>query len=243
MLQTELRACWSEPIISSKNTVLGTFAIYYHKPHSPTREDIKFIKRMAQLSAIAIEQKNNESELRIAATTFQSQEAIMVTDHKGTILRVNDAFTKITGYSETEAVGQNPRMLSSNQYSVGFYRQMFKTLRKEGRWQGEIWNRRKNGEIYPEWLMVTAVENDRDVVSHYVAIFSDITEKKAAEKEIHDLAFYDPLTGLPNRRLLLDRLQHEIVAAKRHRHFGALFFSGSRSFQATQRFPGASGRR
>lgn len=224
VLRTELRACWSEPIISSKNTVLGSFAIYYRKPYMPTRDDIRFIKRMAQLSGIAIEQKINESELRIAATTFQSHEAIMVTDRNGTILRVNQAFSRITGYSASEAVGQNPRMLSSRQHPRRFYQQLFKTLLRKGRWQGEIWNRRKNGETYPEWLMVTAVKNDRDEVSHYVAIFSDITEKKAAEKEIHDLAFYDPLTGLPNRRLLLDRLQHEIIAAKRHGRFGALFF-------------------
>ncbi len=222
--RTELKAVWSEPIVSSRNALLGTFAIYYRKPCSPTREDIKYIKRMAQLTAIAIEQKNNESELRIAAKTFQSHEAIMVTDRDGTILRVNEAFTKITGYSESEAVGQNPRIMSSNRQNFGFYRQMVKTLRSHGRWQGEIWNRRKNGEIFPEWLMVTAVKNDLDDVTHYVAIFSDITEKKAAEKEIHDLAFYDPLTGLPNRRLLLDRLQHEIATAKRHRRYGALFF-------------------
>ncbi len=222
--QVNIRSCWSQPIISSKNTVLGTFGIYYRKPMPAQREHLQFIQRMAQLCAIAIERKNNESDLRIAATTFQSHEAIAVTDLNGTILRVNQAFTKITGYSEAEAIGQNPRILSSGYHDVEFYKEMFNILEEEGRWQGEIWNRRKNGEIYPEWLMITVVKNDHDEKSHYVAIFSDITEKKAAEKEIHDLAFYDPLTGLPNRRLFLDRLKHEIAVAKRHQRFGALFY-------------------
>nr|WP_305908772.1 PAS domain S-box protein [Methylomarinum sp. Ch1-1]MDP4521625.1 PAS domain S-box protein [Methylomarinum sp. Ch1-1] len=181
--QTELRACWSEPVISSKNNVLGTFAIYYRQPQAPNAEDLAFIKRMAQLVAIAIEWKNNESEQRIAATTFQSHEAIVVTDREGTILRVNEAFSNITGYSESEAVGQNPRILSSGHHEPSFYRQMFKTLKHEGRWQGEIWNRRKNGEVYPEWMMVTAVKNEDDIVSHYVAIFSDITEKKRRKRK------------------------------------------------------------
>lgn len=224
VLQTDYRSCWSEPIMSSKNRVLGTFAILQKKPAAAQQSDLDFIKRMTQLTAIAIEQKQNESELRIAATTFQSHEAILVTDCAGTILRVNQAFSRMTGYSASEAIGKNPWLLASDPQFSGTFRRLMKTLMKKGRWQGETLSRRKNGDVFPQWLIVTAVTNDQREVTHYVAIFSDITEQKLAEKEIHDLAFYDPLTGLPNRRLLLDRLQHEIVSAKRYQRFGALFF-------------------
>ena len=172
---------------------------------------------------IAIRQRQ-ERELRIAATTFESHDAIVVTDPDGTILRVNKAFTQITGYSAEEAIGQNPRILSSGYHDGQFFRQMYEELARENRWQGEIWNRRKNGEIFPEWLTLTGVRDEKNRLSHYVAIFSDVSEKKAAEREIHNLAFYDPLTNLPNRRLLLDRLKQEIAAAKRQRCYGALFF-------------------
>ncbi len=224
VLKTDLRACWSEPIISSQNTVLGTFANYYRQPCAPAREDLLFIQKAAQLCAIAIERKNNESELRIAATTFQSHEAILVADSAGIILRVNDAFTVITGYTEEEVVGQSPKILSSSYHDREFYRDLYKALVQYGWWEGEIWNRRKNGEFFPEWLKATAIKNKQNEITHYVAIFSDITDKKAAEKEIHNLAFYDPLTGLPNRRFLLDKLKYEIASAKRHQRYGALFF-------------------
>ncbi len=172
---------------------------------------------------IAIRQRQ-ERELRIAATTFESHDAIVVTDPEGTILRVNNAFTRITGYSAEDVAGKNPRLFSSGYHDGQFFRQMYEELARKNRWQGEIWNRRKNGEIFPEWLTLTGVRDDKNQLTHYVAIFSDVSEKKAAEREIHNLAFYDPLTNLPNRRLLLDRLTQEIAAAKRQRCYGALFF-------------------
>ena len=172
---------------------------------------------------IAIRQQH-ENELRVSAATFESHEAIVVTDPNGNILRVNKAFTEITGYSAEEAIGQNPRILSSGYHDDAFYQQMYKQLYKNNQWKGEIWNRRKNGVVFPELLTVTGVRDEQDRLIHYVAIFSDVSDKKAAEQEIHNLAFFDPLTNLPNRRLLLDRLQHEIAAAKRQSKYGALFF-------------------
>lgn len=166
----------------------------------------------------------HENELRVAATTFESHEAIVVTDAEGIILRVNRAFSDITGYSAEEAIGQNPRMLSSGYHDQEFYREMYKQLAKNNQWKGEIWNRRKNGTVFPEVLTVTGVRDRQNRLIHYVAIFSDVSDKKAAEQEIHNLAYYDPLTNLPNRRLLLDRLQQEIASAKRHLRYGALFF-------------------
>jgi diguanylate cyclase (GGDEF)-like protein/PAS domain S-box-containing protein len=163
-----------------------------------------------------------EQELRIAAIAFESQAAILVTDAKQHILRINPAFTKLTGYSAEEAIGQKPTLLSSGRQDAQFYREMWKSLKESGHWQGEIWNRRKCGEIYPEWLTISAVNNDRGCVTHYVSTFSDISNLKMAESEIHHLAFYDPLTTLPNRRLLLDRLEKARATGKRSGQIGAL---------------------
>ncbi len=186
-----------------------------------TRDLLRTNQALNQEVAI---RRTQEHELRIAATTFESHEAIVVTDAEGLILRVNQAFSQITGYSAAEVVGQNPRLFASGYHDAAFYRAMYESLASSNQWQGEIWNRRKNGEIFPEWLTLTGVRNSDNQLTHYVAIFSDVSEKKAAEQEIHTLAFYDPLTNLPNRRLLLDRLRQEIAAAKRQHTYGALFF-------------------
>jgi diguanylate cyclase (GGDEF)-like protein/PAS domain S-box-containing protein len=170
------------------------------------------------------ERKHAETELRIAAIAFETQEGIMITDADDVILRVNHAFTEITGYTATEAVGQTPHLLSSGRQDAVFYAAMWKCIQHAGTWQGEIWNRRKNGEVYPERLSITAVKNDAGEVTHYVATMHDITERKKAEEEINNLAFYDTLTQLPNRRMLNDRLGQTMAASKRSGHYGALMF-------------------
>ena len=168
------------------------------------------------------DQKLTELNLRIAATAFESQEGMTITNAEGTILRVNKAFTEITGYTADEVVGWNPRVLNSGRHDAAFYANMWEHIARTGSWQGEIWNRRKNGEAYPEWLSVTAVKGDDGNVSHYVGTFTDITQRKTAEDKIAHLAFYDHLTELPNRRLMLDRLgQATANSARRGRH-GAL---------------------
>ncbi|MGY6276030.1 EAL domain-containing protein [Methylomonas sp. MgM2] len=182
-----------------------------------------FLTNQALNQEIAI-RRQHEHELRVAATTFESHEAIAVTDADGTILRVNRAFSEITGYSAQEVIGQNPRILSSGYHDRHFYQEMYRALENNNQWKGEIWNRRKNGEVFPEMLTVTGVRDENKKLTHYVAIFSDVSAQKAAEQKIHHLAFFDPLTNLPNRRLLLDRLQHEIAAAKRQKRYGALLF-------------------
>lgn len=163
-----------------------------------------------------------EEDLRISAMAFKSQAAIMVTDVNRRILRVNEAFTRLTGYAPEEAIGETPAMLKSGRHDASFYRRLWKDLNGNGRWQGEIWNRRKSGEVFPEWLTISEVRDERGVLTHYVSTFSDISELKLAESEIHNLAFYDPLTALPNRRLLLNRLGQARMAGKRSRQFGAL---------------------
>ena len=165
-----------------------------------------------------------EEEQRIAAIAFESQSGIMVTDRNGLILRVNRAFTRLTGYGADEAIGQTPRLLSSGRHSQEFYRQMWATLADKGYWQGQIWNRRKNGRIYAEWMTITAVRDDAGAIAHYVSAFSDITENAEAEAQIHRLAYYDALTQLPNRLLLRDRLGQALAASARSGLYGALLF-------------------
>lgn len=170
------------------------------------------------------ERKLAEEEMRIASVSFETHEAIMITDAHSNIIRVNRAFSEITGYSEQDALGKNPRFMSSGRQDRSFYIEMWQQLLHAGYWTGEIWDKRKNGEIYPKWMTITAVKDQRQETTHYVAIFSDITERKKTEGEIHNLAFYDALTKLPNRRLFLDRLRTALAASARRNDYGAVLF-------------------
>lgn len=169
-------------------------------------------------------QEEREAALRIAAIAFETDEGIMVTDENAVIIRINQAFTRLTGYSAEEAVGRNPSLLKSNRQNAKFYQQMWESLHRDNSWQGEIWNKRKSGEVYPQWLNITAVLGKNGKVTNYVGAFIDFSERKQAEKEIHHLAYYDPLCELPNRRLLIDRLQQAIAASSRTLTGGALMF-------------------
>lgn len=163
-----------------------------------------------------------QEQLRIAAASFEVENGIMITDSELIIERVNQAFTRITGYQADEVRGLTPRLLRSGQHSKDFYDQMWKEINEEGFWEGEIWNRKKSGDIYPEWLTISVVRNDAGEVTHYIGSFSDITERKAAEQHIHQLAFYDPLTQLANRRLFIDRVEHALLTSKRNSQEGAV---------------------
>lgn len=169
--------------------------------------------------------RTSETSLRLAYKVIEaSHDAVMITDAKGIIQSVNPSFCKLTGYSADEALGQTPSLLSSGQHDQLFYQQMWQGLQQQGYWQGEIWNKRKNGEIYPEWLSISAVRNDQGAINQYAAIFSDITERKKREQKIHELAYFDELTGLANRRLFQDRLEQALANAKRHHHQLAVLF-------------------
>jgi len=165
-----------------------------------------------------------EADLRVAATAFESQEGMVITDTKNIILRINRAFTEMTGYSADEALGRHISLLKSDRHDAAFYAAMWECIKRTGSWQGEIWDRRKTGEVYPKWLTITAVKGKDGIVTHYVGAHTDITQRKAAEDEIKHLAYYDPLTRLPNRRLLLDRLQRALTASARSGKYGALLF-------------------
>ncbi len=168
------------------------------------------------------DRKEVEQELRISAVAFEATEGIMVTDAQGTILRVNQAFTKITGYSPGEVIGHPPSILHSGLQSYDFYREMWQQLSRDGSWRGEILNKRKDGKIYPEWLTISAVQGAAGEITHFVGTFTDISARKEAEEKIREMAFFDALTSLPNRRLLIDRLEHAQASSARNGQYGAV---------------------
>jgi diguanylate cyclase (GGDEF)-like protein/PAS domain S-box-containing protein len=171
------------------------------------------------------EAKQAQLQQKLAAKVFaHAYEGITITDAEGTILDVNNSFTRITGYARDEVLGQNPRLLKSGRQDAAFYEDLWQQLLSTGHWRGELWNRRKSGEIYPELLNISAVRDAQGVTRQYVGLFSDITVRKAMEDQVHQLAFFDALTALPNRRLLSDRLGQALLANQRSRRYGALMF-------------------
>ena len=178
------------------------------------------------------QRKENENQQRIAATVFESQEGMMVVDAETTILRVNKAFTQITGYTAEEVIGQKARILQSGRHNQDFYAALWASINDSGEWEGEIWNRRKSGEVYPQYMMIKAVKDREARVTHYVGTLTDITLRKAAADKIEHLAFYDPLTGLPNRQLLYDRLKPALANSSRTGLHGALLFIDLDNFKA-----------
>ncbi len=179
-----------------------------------------------QCSEQALREINHslQAELRIADMAFETHLGMFITDAKGIIRKVNVTFEHITGYSAEEVLGENPRLLNSGRHDADFYREMWGSIHAKGSWQGEVWNRRKNGDTYPQWVTISAVKDARGEVTHYVATISDLTHRKAAEQEAHRLAFFDPLTGLPNRRMMLDRLEQALGASHHSDQQGALLF-------------------
>lgn len=163
-------------------------------------------------------------DLQIAAAAFEANEGIIITNDQLTILRVNQAFCAISGYSPEDVLGHHVRILQSGRHPPDFYAAMWQRIDSDGYWEGEIWDKRKNGEIFPKWLTITAIKNSAGAVTHYVATQTDISERKLAEEEIHLLAFFDPLTRLPNRRLLMDRLEQAVTFSHRHGNCVAILF-------------------
>ena len=179
--------------------------------------------RFARAHALQQPLKENRERLRQAAAVFDcTREGVLVTDTQGLIVHVNRAFMEITGYQCEDVMGQRPSLFKSGRHSAHFYQQMFQALESTGEWSGEIWNRRKSGEVYPQWQTIRVIHDDQGKVSHYVAVFSDISAMKNSEHELAHLAHHDPLTDLPNRLLFTDRAEQALASAQVHKRGCAL---------------------
>ncbi|WP_273205001.1 EAL domain-containing protein [Marinobacter subterrani] len=218
-------SCWSEPVLSASGEALGTFGIYRREPGLPDDQEIALIESAANLVGIAIERQRAEKELHLASSIYShSAEAVLVTDADNKIIAVNPAFTRITGYTLADVRGKDPSVLRSGRHDPDFYRAMWQDLLRHGEWQGEIWNRRKDGETFPAWLTINAIRNEKGDIQRYVALGSDISNKIRSDELIWRQANYDFLTDLPNRHMFQDRLEHELRKARRHQSLLALFF-------------------
>lgn len=182
-----LRACWSEPIMSSTDGVLGTFAVYYREPKSPTEADLKLIHDFSILATLVIENyHSNELLKKLSLAVEQSANVVVITDKEGVIEYVNPKFTEVTGYQQEEAIGQTPSLLKSNKTDVVVYQDLWKTLLSGEKWQGTFCNRKKNGELYWAWDNVAPISNDIGEITHFVAVQEDITARRAAEEAIRN---------------------------------------------------------
>lgn len=221
-----LQSCWAQPIMDYDDSVLGIFAIYQHKPAVPQAEEITLIENYAALAAVAIERSRTAETLRLhdAALNVVAS-AISISDRQARIVWANQAFSKLTGYSLDEAAGRTyGELLKSGHQSDEFYHDLWQTILAGRIWHGELTNRRKDGSLYHDETTITPVRGLDGEITHFVSLKQDVTARKVTEEQLKNLAFYDPLTQLPNRRLLLDRLGLALAASKRSSRYGALMF-------------------
>lgn len=203
----------------------GYLFVYVDAEHQFDQSEVNWLETLSVTLSGLISSKQLMDNLILANTVVEhSLTCLMVTDGENRILKINPSFTEATGYDLEEVRGKCPSLLSSGRHDAEYYAQMWQKLRADGRWEGEIWNKRKNGDIYPEWLTITAVKDRRGRVLNYIAAFADISRHKHAEEQIRQLAYYDSLTGLANRSLFYDRLEQAIIQAKRHQTKLALLF-------------------
>ena len=212
-----VRACWSLPFRDADGKVLGTFAVYFDTPRAPETRLMEIIDEFAAITALAVQKVRATDALRQAAAVIDStRDGVMITDLDKRIVSVNRAWSEMTGFTRQDALGKVPQLLKSGLQNDAFYRRMWTQITRTGYWQGEIWNRRKNGELYPQWLSISTVYDDEQLPTHYVGVMTDISQLKQSEAQLEHLANYDPLTDLPNRLLVQSRLEHAIDQAGRH---------------------------
>lgn len=207
-------ACWSMPIRGKGGRAIGSFALSSFEHRMPGSFHRKLLEVGSFIIGIVLEQRHINQQLQLSSKVFEhSTEGIMITDKHNLIVSVNRAFTRITGYEPDAVLGKNPSILASQRHEADFYQNMWDSLNTTGHWQGEVWNKTCAGKQYPQWLRITAIVDNQDQVTHYLAIFLDITEKKQAEEIIWRQANFDLLTGLSNRNRFYDRLKQDIKIA------------------------------
>lgn len=231
--RAHIASCWSQPIYSAQGQVLGTFALYNNEARNPTDYELGLIDSETRLTSLAIEQSHAESRLQMAASVFtHAREGILITDCQGNIIEANQVFADITGYSREEALGKNPRFLQSGLHDKDFYSALWQSLLQTGNWYGEVWNRRKNGELYAAMMTISAVQDIHGITQNYVNLFTDITPLKEHQRQLEYIAHYDALTGLPNRVLLADRLKQAMARSHRSARSLAVLYLDLDGFKA-----------
>jgi diguanylate cyclase (GGDEF)-like protein/PAS domain S-box-containing protein len=219
------RACWSVPFKDTDGHPLGTLTAYFAEPRAPEGTDLEFIREFARITGLAVQKVRAEAALRQSSAVFEStRDGVIITTLEPRIVAVNPAYAEITGYARDEVVGLNPKLVKSGRHGRAFYQAMWASLNTVGYWQGEVWNRRKNGEVYPQWLTISTVRDEAGQASHYVGVMTDLTQLKRSEQQLERLSHYDPLTDLPNRLLVQSRLEHAIEQARRHRNGAGVLF-------------------
>jgi diguanylate cyclase (GGDEF)-like protein/PAS domain S-box-containing protein len=220
-----LHACWSTPIRVAEDDLIGSFALTSFESRPPNPFQRRLLDTGSYLAGIVLGREDQAQRLITAGIAFEHmREAVMVTDAQHRIIQVNQGFERITGYSAAEAIGKDPRLLKSGYQGPDFYQEFFGSLDEHGEWRGEIWNRRKNGDIYPQWVSVKAVHTGNGALTAYVSVFADITDIKESEHKLWHLAHHDALCNLPNRLLLNARLEHALQRAHRNSTQLALLF-------------------
>ncbi len=223
--QAELVSCWSFPIINSNDKVLGVCSLYSRGKTMPKVNDLDLIESVVQLAIIIIERKKSDESLQLLSRIYeQTHDGIVITDPNGIISDINPVFSDITGYQREDVIGKKPSILSSGQQNTEFYKDMWNIINLEGHWKGEVWNRKKDGEVYAEYLTISTIKNKQNETTHYVGLFSDITLNKKQQKSLELMAHYDVLTQLPNRTLFIDRFNQAIAHSKRNKTILAVGF-------------------
>lgn len=224
-LRAGLHSCWAEPIFDLEGNVSGVLCFFQEQAAPPAPGQLCITEHAASLVHLVIERSQNNALLKLAETVYStSSEAIAVTDANGTFIHVNPAFTQITGYSANEVIGRDHSVLKSGRHSKEFYQEMWGSLNSTGSWQGEIWNKRKSGEIYPQYLSINSTYDTDGSVKFRISLFADISKQKANEELIWRQANFDALTGLANRRYFQEVFQHELKVAQRSNQRLAIIF-------------------
>ncbi|RVU31399.1 ABC transporter substrate binding protein [Neptunomonas marina] len=223
--KANIGAVWSHPVIGSSGAVVAIFTIYHETPRSPNSDDLSRMEQAGRLVSLALERKQVEGDLqKLSRAVEQSPTMVLITDAHGTIEYVNEEFTEVTGYSLDEVRGLTPAVLNAGEMEGDFYKDMWKTIKAGHDWHGEIRNKTKSGQPYWSMLSISPILDESGNITHYIGVSEDISAQKKTQEQIEQLAFYDPLTRLGNRRLFREQLESELKKAARRDTLFALFY-------------------